>query len=460
MPVASRRTRPMTITTIRFPRPRLARPAGLALAAGIVLAGTALLRSGDAPSPVVATPDLGATVNAAPDRLPPAARVAFWEPRAASGSYLDLLFLADAYVERGRVTGDLGDLERAAAALDRAAPTAPDRAAVDVRRAGVAFSLHRFVEAAEIAERLVAADERNLAALGILGDARLEVGDVDAARRAYEQLGELAPSPAVWSRQGRLAFLTGDPDGAERFVARALDAARADAFPDEIAFYATQLADLRRLAGDLAGSEAAYALALEALPEHAPALAGLGRLREAQGRREEAVSLLSRSVELLPLPEVIATLADLETLAGRPDRAADHLALVDRIGEVGQAVGTVYDRQLVLVAADHGRDPERAVAMARAELQDRQDVYGWDALAWALHAAGDLDAAADASRRALALGTPDPRLRYHAGMIALARGDRAAARPLLEAALAGRAALPPLQVEALQGALASLAARP
>ena len=65
---------------------------------------------------------------------------------------------------------------------------------------------------------------------------------------------------------------------------------------------------------------------------------------------------------------------------------------------------------------------------AREEIAARQDIYGWDLLAWALHQNGRDGEAAPAMARALALGTRDAMLFYHAGMIERALGDRDAAR--------------------------------
>ena len=52
----------------------------------------------------------------------------------------------------------------------------------------------------------------------------------------------------------------------------------------------------------------------------------------------------------------------------------------------------------------------------------RADVYGHDALAWALFKAGRLTEADAAAAEALRLGTPDGRFHYHAGLIADALG--------------------------------------
>jgi Flp pilus assembly protein TadD len=87
---------------------------------------------------------------------------------------------------------------------------------------------------------------------------------------------------------------------------------------------------------------------------------------------------------------------------------------------------------------DHGSkaDIARVLAKTRVEMTTRRDVYGYDLLAWALHAAGQDREARGPMSRALALGTQDAMLFYHAGMIDLATGDSTAARARLERALA------------------------
>jgi predicted Zn-dependent protease len=98
------------------------------------------------------------------------------------------------------------------------------------------------------------------------------------------------------------------------------------------------------------------------------------------------------------------------------------------MGRVAEAVGTTYGRQLALFYADHDRRPDEALRLARLEAAGRGDVYTDDALAWALHANGRDVEAKRAASRALRLGTDDPVLHYHAGVIAaaLARPARAA----------------------------------
>ena len=111
--------------------------------------------------------------------LPPAQRVAFWEKRVAEGgSFLDLINLADAYLDCSRATGDLDDLRRAATALDQAVETDPYPDRVIDRRAMVAFALHDFRGAMRRADDVLRRAPDDLAALGVAGDARLETGDI------------------------------------------------------------------------------------------------------------------------------------------------------------------------------------------------------------------------------------------------------------------------------------------
>jgi hypothetical protein len=79
-------------------------------------------------------------------------------------------------------------------------------------------------------------------------------------------------------------------------------------------------------------------------------------------------------------------------------------------------------RTLALYLASAGKEPGRALALARAELAVRRDVFTHDALAWALLAAGDPRGARQAMENALAEGTQDARLFLHAAAIAQAAG--------------------------------------
>jgi hypothetical protein len=107
----------------------------------------------------------------------------------------------------------------------------------------------------------------------------------------------------------------------------------------------------------------------------------------------------------------------------------------------------VYDREYVNFLGDHGRDTATAIDLATSELVARKDVYGYDALAWAQHAAGNDSDALTNARLALASGTQDARLLIHAGLIELANGLTAEGQAHLDAGLALNPSFSPLVVE-------------
>lgn len=375
---------------------------------------------------------------------------------ANPADYISATNLGTVYVGRARVTGDLDDYDRAMIAVERALGADPDYLPARQLHASILFAVHDFVGARNEAQEILADAPDQLQALATLGDASLELGDVDAARASYASLDRQLATPPVWSRLAHLAYVEGDVDRAIGLVQRAIDAVADEPPSEATAFYSFQLGELYRARDNLTGAEAAYEQALDDLPTYVPAMAGLAHVREAQGRRADAITLLEAATDLIPQPELVAALGDLRALNGDVAGAERAYALVERIGALARATGSVYNRQLVLFAADHDRDVTDAIAVARAELSVRHDVYAHDALAWALFKDGQLAEAAAEAKAALALGTPDSRISYHAGMIAAAQGRDDDARRLLKRAMAGRAFLPPLQVPIAEAALAAL----
>ncbi len=443
----------------------------LVFVALIGVAAAVALLGADPPASGGASPSSSSSADPSPPQTPLASattgsgglasideRVAFWEARVAASAtdYSSTLALIDAYLTRVRATGDLADITRAEAALERARDLAPvNDVGLLLREGLVAFTGHDFIGAREAARAMLALDPGNEAGVALLGDTSLELGDEEAAITAYQELAPLGTAP-VLSRLARYALLTGDVEAAESTMRSAIEAAETEGFPDQVAGYRLQLAEFLRGENRLEEAAAEYEAILVALPDSGAALGGLARVHEAGGRRDEAIRLLERATAILPTPQLVAELGDLHALAGDETRAAESYALVERIAAVAQATGGVYDRQLVLFLADHDLRASDAVSMAEGELATRRDVFGHDAHAWALYRAGDLDAAAAAADEAMRLGTPDGRILYHAGLIAAARGEIDEARELLSRADQHSASLPSLQAVELERVLGEL----
>jgi len=161
-----------------------------------------------------------------------------------------------------------------------------------------------------------------------------------------------------------------------------------------------------------------------------------GELGLAQRRFDEAIDLLQKSIDLVPTYEAVFSLADLYSHLNRKDEAAQQFELLETLEKISRANGVQPEAQLAMFYADHGLKLRDALTIVRQQARDRRDVRTMDALAWVLFKNGLAQEALSASQQALRLGTQDPLMHYHHGMIARELGQHKEAAQSLERALA------------------------
>ncbi len=345
--------------------------------------------------------------------------------------------LADGFIRKARETADAGYLARAEQALRRAVEIAPDHAGAARHLAYALSARHDFPAAVVQAEKAIALDPADADAHGVLGDASLELGRYDRAAAAYEAMMRLKGDLASYSRRSGLKNLMGDPRGAIADLERAVLLGMANGQPREsIAWAEWQLGAEHFAIGEIERAEAKFRAALETYPGYYRALGGLGQVRAAQGRDDEAVRLYREALAVAPVPEYAVALGDIHAKQGRAADARKQYDLVEHIGRLNALGAAIYDRELAYFYADHDLKVDVALELAQREIAVRQDVYGYDLLAWALHKTGRSREALAPMAEALRLGTRDAKLFFHAGMIHRAAGDPERAREYLARALA------------------------
>jgi tetratricopeptide (TPR) repeat protein len=313
-------------------------------------------------------------------------------------------------------------------------------------RAYVLQNLHRFKESETLARHLV--QQRGLSFdYALLGDALMEQGKLNNAVEAYQRMMNLKPDLRAYARAAHMRWLKGDLAGAIEAMQLAVGAAG----PNDAEFAAwmnTRLATYLFHAGkfDEAQQRCAFALSLQS--NYAPTLLLKGKILLAQNRLSEAVDALQKATTLNPLPEYQWTLAEALRATGRENEASAAEAQLCQHG------ASVDPRTLALFLATRRENPETAVRLARAELDSRRDVFTHDALAWSLAAAGNLNEAHSEMQRALAEGTEDGRLFFHAAMIASEAGHAAEAERWLGKARSLSHLLLPSERSELQNAAA------
>lgn len=315
------------------------------------------------------------------------------------------------FVAKARSSHDSGYYklaEQCALALLVQDGTSPDALLL---KGHVAQSLHRFSEAEAIGRQLVA--QRELAFdHGLLGDALADQGKLDEAIAAYQRMVDLRPELQSYSRVAHVRWLRGDLEGAIEAATLAVRAAGAP-HVEAAAWAYTRLAALHLQARSITEAWAAFETASAFVPDYPPALLLGGRMLLAAGKSVEAADLLQRAVAKNPLPEYQWALTD--ALRGA-DRAKEAGAVEAELRRAGAATDP---RTYALFLATRGEQIDLALRLSRRELKDRSDIFTYDALAWALTAAGHHAEAWAAMDRALAEGTQEARLFLHAAVIAV-----------------------------------------
>jgi tetratricopeptide (TPR) repeat protein len=348
--------------------------------------------------------------------------------------------LAGEYLRRFRRTGDDRDLTLSAGVAAqslRSVPAAQNSAGL-AARARALFALHDFAAARDMGNQLVEQEPDKRYPLEILGDAQLELGDYDPAANTYAKMEALDdPDVNTQPRLARLAILRGDVAAARQRLESTIDMARAISppAPDVVAWCLVQAGQLAFNAGQWEEAERKYLDALKAMPEDWPALDHLAELRAAQKRYDESLALYIPLVTRVPRPELFQALGDVYAMMGKADEAKNWRRKAREGYLAAAASGSVqYHHHLAGFFSDSEPDPPEAVRWAKKDLELRHSVYAYDGLAWALYQSGEFKPAAGEMEKALALGTKDAHLLYHASLIYYRAGDGAKARDCLRRA--------------------------
>lgn len=363
--------------------------------------------------------------------------VELWEGRVEAQplDYLSRTQLGVALSSQARETADLDTYADAEKVLRDALTINGDYEPARLGLASVLIAQHEFAAAAMEAAAVLESDPRSLPALALVGDARFELGEYDEASRVYLKLIAMERSAPTVSRLARLSFVEGRSERAVTLAVEAVELSEELALrPSAHAFYWFQLGHFQFKGGDVDGSIASYRQALRIDPAHPGASEGLAFVLAAAGRNTEAAAVYRELIERSPAADLHGLYADVLRTLGDDDEAERQ----ERLGEelAAATIGRYPAERRHLVGFYLTRDPELAVELAEADAATRNDVGAHDTLAWALHHVGRPVEATDAIEKALAVGTRDPDLLYHAGAIRAAAGDVAAAREYLESALA------------------------
>jgi tetratricopeptide (TPR) repeat protein len=355
------------------------------------------------------------------------------EVRANPTDVVGLGLLGLAYQQRVRETGDPSYYTKSEGVLRRALSYSPDDLVATGGLGSLALSRHRFREALALGRRAVALSPSTARGFGIVGDALVELGRYREAFAAFDRMASLKPGLSSYARVSYARELLGDVSGAAEAMRLAIDAATGQ--PESLAWSRTQLGKLFWSQGRVEEAAHEYRTALAVRPGYVYAFDGLAQVEAARGRSREAIAYERQAAEAIPLPQFVASLGDLQRLAGNSGAARRQYALIGAIQRLLRANGVRTDLETALFDVDHAVRLPRALSLARAAQAERPSIDADDVLAWALARNGRCTEALHYSKRALRLGTRDAVKFFHRGMVERCLGDSAVAKAWFRRAL-------------------------
>ncbi len=345
--------------------------------------------------------------------------------RANPADHFSMVIAAQLYLRDGRETGQHASLEKAEGWLRQALLVDPESKPAHAWLVPALNSRHKFREALEVSESALRFAPGNELILSARGDAYLELGELDKADAIFQSLAKTVQTPGMLARLARVAELRGDPELAVRLVTKALEeSARLEERPQTTAWYEYRLGTLCFDQGQLDAATLHLEAGLKRNPDDPKMLVAMARVRMAAGELADARKLYEQAVWKNNSPAAMAEYAGLLRRMGQPADAQKWIDNADRLMERELATtGSAHRRDRALFLLNHDRRIDEALSLARADFEARQDVFARDTLAWALHKNGHTAEALQQIRVALAPGTRDATLYFHAAEIARAGGD-------------------------------------
>jgi len=334
--------------------------------------------------------------------------------------------LAMALMRRARESGDSTFVTKASDAAKKALELEPNNLEAEEARVAAILARHDYPAALEGAMALNKRNADETAIYGLLTDANRELGNYPAAEDAAQWMLNLRPGnlPA-YIRAAELRELFGDFEGSYELMDLAFQSTPVSE-TEERAWLASQMGHLKLAEGDAEAAGKLLDRALTAFPNYHIALAGMAQVRIAQKRYDDAVVLLQKLSEAAPRAKSLYALANALEMAGQDAAARKAFAEFEAKALLESGDRDNANRELVLYYAGNGKQPAKALEVAKREFAWRHDVYTLDAYAWALHVNGQDAEARKQMAVALAVGTRDAAILRHAAELGVKPGDHPA----------------------------------
>ena len=376
--------------------------------------------------------------------------------------------LASAYLTAGREHDSQELAKKAEAAATRSLSIRSARnAGAPVILSEALLEQHRFNDALIACQKSLEIEPGNDFAERTLTDIYFEVGRYDEGRKLIAKHPEWNEDPGGLAILARQQELFGRTDIAMVDLKKAIDLVEheSDVPATSVSWFYIKYGDLlaRNVKFDLASKQ--YDAAIKMNPGSWKAMASIARLKAMQKDYHGVLLYGEKLNAIAPMTDVVGLMQDASLALGDKVGSAKYEAQVMKMNQGAIDAGTkptaeldakrphTHDRMFSLYLADHNMMLPLAQHAATHEIANRKDINAFDTYAWATYklamapksqssvvSGTDRNFGLIESKqyidKALALGTKDAKILYHAGMIEAALKHKEASEKYLAQAKA------------------------
>ena len=351
--------------------------------------------------------------------------------------YFNYNRVGELYIRKARETGDLSYYDKAEEFLNYALELNSHNYPSYIYLGQVSSSRHDFAQTLRHAQKAIEINDIEASAYGIMGDAYIELGKYEKAKKAYEKMAKLEPGLYSLSRLSHIKDITGDTEGSINDIKKSISYGIRHRLPKEnIAWAEVILGSIYFNKGDLENAEIHYKKSLSFLKNYYLALEHIAELNAVKGNYKKAIKMYNRVLEINPNPDFYIALADVFAKQGNQDKANELYEIAK--GKYETYLNNGFNGYLGHHArfyADSEIDLQKALQLAKRDLEIKKDVHAYDTLAWVYYKLGDYKRALSYCRESLKQGTKDARIYFHAGMINYKAGNFSDAKKYLDLSL-------------------------
>lgn len=312
-----------------------------------------------------------------------------------------------------------------------------------------AITQHQFKEAEHFSEMAYNVNDEKFGPMLMIFDACMELGKYEKAKGLLQTVHN-PDSFDYLVRLSKYQDHTGNLDSAIVTMEQAFQLAKKRKSASLITWAGTNLGDMYGHAGRIENAYQMYLEVLEIKPTSYHALKGIAWIAYAHDKNiNEAKYILQAVASVHALPDVHLLLAEMAAYEQSFDEEKYYLDIFYEKASQHKYQG-MYSKYLIEIENTYHNNHERALELARLEIDKRPTPMSYDLLAWSYYHQGEYVKALEIAQTHVESKTHEPEIAYHLGAIYLANENTSKARTYFQTAHESAFELGPVTLQEIQ----------